>query len=80
MSTACPHCKSGDTIISAQDLRDGSTKRTRFCRSCQTPFRTIEIVASSLPNLVNDNGAVRERWATHTRPSVRLEVLGRINT
>lgn len=76
MSTACPNCDSGDTVIYVQDARDGLTKRTRFCRDCHNEFRTVEVVAASLPNLVNDDGVIRERWATHIRPAVRLPLFG----
>ena len=84
MSTACPHCDSGDTIISAQDkhrltTNGGATKRTRLCQSCHMQFRTVEVVATSLPNLVNDLGKIRQRRPGTPISSVRLPILGRIN-
>lgn len=76
MSTACP-CGSIDTTILYQDSRTNSTMRTRHCGTCKTLFRTVEVVADTLPNLVNDNNRhVRERSAGTPISSIRLPLFG----
>lgn len=77
MSIACPFCGRSETIIWTWDKRAGV--RTRYCHICQVKFRTVEVAVANLPDLVNDNGRVRERQPGTPISSIRLPILGRLD-
>ena len=62
----CPYCKEPNTqVIDSRTSEEGSViRRRRKCPACGGRFTTYEKAALSMPQIIKNNGSVREPFSS----------------